>query len=89
MDHIIALLGENPILLLFLIAAIGYPLGQIKVKGASIGVAAVLFVGLFFGALDESIKLPEIIYRFGLVIFVYCIGLSSAPCFSLLFGRTV
>jgi putative transport protein len=77
----IHLFVENPVLLLFLVAAIGYPLGKIKIKGASLGVSAVLFVGLCFGALDVNIALPEIIYRFGLVIFVYSIGLTSAPMF--------
>ena len=81
MEIIIELLRNNPILLLFLVSAIGYPLGRIKVKGISLGVAAVLFVGLVFGALDPSLKLPEIIYKLGLVLFVYCIGLTSGPMF--------
>ena len=81
MHILIQLLIDNPILLLFLVAAIGYPLGRIKIRGASLGVSAVLFVGLCFGALHPDIKLPEIIYRFGLVIFVYSIGLTSAPMF--------
>jgi putative transport protein len=81
MEFIVELLQNNPILLLFLVSAIGYPLGRIKVKGISLGVAAVLFVGLIFGALDTSLKLPEIIYKLGLVLFVYCIGLSSGPMF--------
>ena len=81
MEFIIELLRNNPILLLFLVSAIGYPLGRIKIKGISLGVAAVLFVGLIFGAMDPSLKLPEIIYKLGLVLFVYCIGLSSAPMF--------
>ena len=46
MQSVIELLRENPLLLLFLVAAIGYPLGQIKIGGTRLGVAAVLFVGL-------------------------------------------
>jgi putative transport protein len=73
----VKLLVDNPLLLLFVVAAIGYPLGRIKVSGTSLGVAAVLFVGLAVGALDANLKLPEIIYQVGLVLFVYTIGLSS------------
>ena len=40
------ILIDNPLLLLFLVAAIGYPLGRLKICGSSLGVAAVLFVGL-------------------------------------------
>ncbi|GAP15558.1 predicted permease [Longilinea arvoryzae] len=75
------ILRDNPLLLLFLVAAIGYPLGRLKVGGASLGVAAVLFVGLAFGALDPDLKLPEVVYNLGLVLFVYTIGLSSGSIF--------
>jgi putative transport protein len=78
---LIETLIANPLLLLFLVAAIGYPLGLLRVGDSSLGVAAVLFVGLAFGALDQNLKLPEIIYQFGLVLFVYTIGLSSGPGF--------
>ncbi len=40
-----------------------------------------LFVGLFFGAIDSRLKLPDTIYLIGLVVFVYTIGLSSGPTF--------
>ncbi len=75
------LLLDNPLLLLFIVAAIGYPLGRVKIKGSSIGVAAVLFAGLAVGSLDKDLKLPEVLYQFGLVLFVYTIGLSSGPSF--------
>ncbi|HEX9016329.1 MAG TPA: TrkA C-terminal domain-containing protein, partial [Chloroflexota bacterium] len=77
----IQLLLDNPLLLLFLVAAIGYPLGHISVRGSSLGVAAVLFVGLGFGALHPDLKLPEVVYTLGLVLFVYTVGLSSGPGF--------
>jgi putative transport protein len=75
------LLRENKLLLLFLVAALGYLFGRIKVRGFSLGVAAVLFVGLGFGALDRELALPELVYQFGLVLFVYTLGLSSGPGF--------
>ena len=39
------------------------------------------FFGLVVGSLDESLRLPDIIYQFGLVLFVYCMGLSSSSMF--------
>lgn len=86
MQAFIQLLLNNPLLLLFVVAALGYFLGKIKIRGSSLGVAAVLFVGLAFGALHPDLKLPEIVYLLGLVLFVYTIGLSSGQAFSLHFG---
>lgn len=83
----IEILLENPLLLLFVVAAIGYPLGRVKIKGSSLGVAAVLFVGLAIGSLHPDMRLPEIVYLFGLVLFVYTIGLSSGPGFFASFRR--
>ena len=77
----IKLLVDNPLLLLFAVAALGYLLGRVKIAGSSLGVAAVLFVGLAFGALDPDIRLPELLYQLGLVLFVYTVGLSSGPNF--------
>ncbi len=77
----IEVLIENPLLLLFLIAAIGYPLGRIKLGKSGLGIAAVLFVGLAFGAMHPDLKLPEIVYQLGLVLFVYTIGLSNGSLF--------
>lgn len=75
------ILINNPILLLFLVASIGYLIGSIKVGGSSLGVAAVLFTGLAFGAIDERLHIPEILLLIGLAIFVYSLGLSSGPAF--------
>ncbi len=81
MDMVIQVLKDNPLLLLFVVAGIGYPLGQLKIGGTRLGVAAVLFVGLAVGALDPDLKLSEVVYSLGLVLFVYCIGLSSGSIF--------
>lgn len=83
----ITLLVDNPLLLLFIVSSLGYLIGQIKVQGSSLGAAAVLFVGLAFGALDEAIELPDIVFLLGLVIFVYTIGLTSGPGFFASFRR--
>ncbi len=83
----IAILSENPLLLLFIVAALGYGVGSISIGRSKLGVAAVLFVGLVFGALDESLNIPNIIFLLGLSIFVYTIGLSSGPGFFAAFER--
>ncbi len=83
----IQILIDNSLLLLFVVAAIGYPLGQIRLFGIKLGVAAVLFAGLAVGALNPNLQLPEIIYTLGLVLFVYTVGLSSGPGFFASLGR--
>ncbi len=81
MQALVHLLSENFLLLLFLVAGIGYLIGKIRIKGFSLGIAAVLFVGLAFGALAPNVELPEFCHLFGLVLFVYTIGISSGPGF--------
>lgn len=78
---------ENPILLLFIVVGIGYGVGSIKFRGSSLGVAAILFVGLLFGSLSPNLQIPSIITFIGLSIFVYAIGLGSGPVFFSLFRQ--
>lgn len=72
---------QNPLLLLFSVMALGYGVGEIKIRGFKLGVAAVLFVGLAFGAIDPLFSVPQLVIFLGLTIFVYTVGLSSAPAF--------
>ncbi|MFM9951073.1 MAG: aspartate:alanine exchanger family transporter [Saprospiraceae bacterium] len=72
---------ELALLYLFIVAALGSWIGNIKVKGSSLSVAAVLFVGLAAGAIRPDIQIPKIITLLGLAMFVYSIGLSSGPSF--------
>jgi putative transport protein len=78
---IVNLLADSPLLLLFIVLASGALLGKLRIAGIQIGIAAVLFTGLAFGSLSADIKLPAIIYEIGLVIFIYCIGISSGEQF--------
>ncbi|MBK8988866.1 MAG: transporter [Chloroflexi bacterium] len=80
-------LESNGLLLLFLVAALGYWLGQVNFWGNRLGVAAVLFVGLAFGALDRNLNIPDAYLNLGLVLFVYTIGLSNGPGFFAKFRR--
>jgi putative transport protein len=86
-QFIVEILIENPLLLLFLVTAIGYPLGRIRMMGSSLGVASVLFVGLAAGALHPDFELPEVIFLLGLSVFVYTIGISSGAGFFASFRR--
>lgn len=81
MQAIVNFFAENQLLLLFTVIGLGYLVGQIKVFGFSLGVSAVLFVGIAFGALDKRLGVPESMYIIGLVLFVYAIGLQSGPTF--------
>ncbi len=83
----ITILENNALLLLFLVAALGYWLGQVSFRGNRLGVAAVLFVGLAFGALDPDLNIPDAYLNLGLVLFVYTIGLSNGPGFFAKFQR--
>jgi putative transport protein len=78
---VLDLLAANPLLLLFAVIAVGYPIGRLAVRGVGLGVAAILFAGLAVGALDPRLRLPEVVHLLGLVLFVYSVGLSSGPGF--------
>ena len=69
----------EPILGLFVILAIGSWLGQISVKGISLGSAAVFFVALVFG--HFGFKSPPAVTELGLLLFVYAVGLQAGPLF--------
>ncbi len=64
---------------LFLIIAISYIIGKIKVKGVSLDVSAVIFVALAFG--HFGVSLPKIIQDIGLVLFIFTIGIQAGPGF--------
>lgn len=64
---------------LFLIVALGFLLGRIKIKGLSLDVSAVIFVALLFG--HYGIVIPKEIGNIGLVLFVFTIGIQAGPGF--------
>lgn len=51
MEYLKVLLEQNQLMSLFLVIAFGYWFGAINMRGFSLGVGAVLFVGLVIGAL--------------------------------------
>lgn len=71
------------------VVALGALLGKIKVKGISLGVTFVLFVGLLMGHLGVQIDPAALgfLKDFGLVLFVYAMGLQVGPSFFSTFRR--
>jgi putative transport protein len=71
------------VLIYGIVIAIGIWLGRLKIFGISLGVTWVLFVGLLFSYAGVSIN-PEVehfIKEFGLILFVYSLGLQVGPGF--------
>lgn len=64
---------------LFLIVALGFMLGRIKVKGLSLDVSAVIFIALLFG--HFGVVIPKELGNFGLVLFIFTIGIQAGPGF--------
>ena len=89
MDWFVDLLYTNKdgvahTMLMFCIAiAVGIPLGRIKVFGISLGITLVLFVGIVLGQLGFTVNdhVLHFVKEFGLILFVYTIGLQVGPGF--------
>ena len=71
------------VVILSLLCACGLALGKVKVLGVSLGVAFVFFLGILAGHLGLSIEPRMLQYaqNFGLVLFVYALGLQVGPGF--------
>jgi len=73
----------HAVLVIALVAAAGIGLGSIKVRGVGLGIAGVLFSGLVFGHFKITInhEVLEFCREFGLILFVYTVGLQVGPGF--------
>lgn len=73
----------HSVLILALVIATGVALGKIKIGGISLGITWILFAGIAFGhfgmGLDEN--LSRFVKEFGLILFVFSIGLQVGPGF--------
>src|SRR4051812_48639108 len=69
------IIGSQPILAVFLAIGVGYLVGQINLGGFSLGVGAVLFVGLAIGAFAPKASIVGPIGLTGLIMFLYGIGI--------------
>jgi len=87
MNWIIDLLWGNgvahTVLLLSFVIAMGIALGKIKIAGISLGMTMVLFVGIamaHFG-FKMNVEVLHFVREFGLILFVYAVGLQVGPGF--------
>ncbi|KGF34095.1 putative transporter [Hoylesella buccalis] len=94
MDWIIALFTNNEsvahiVLLYASVIAVGVLLGKVKIGGISLGVTFVLFAGIIAGHIGFTapVSLLTFIQDFGLILFVFCIGLQVGPGFFESFKR--
>ena len=71
------------IIVISLISAIGLMLGRIRVLGISLGITFVFFTGILAGHFGLTIDSQMLFYAetFGLVLFVYALGLQVGPGF--------
>jgi len=72
------------VIVLCLVAASGLALGSIRIRGFSLGIAGTLFAGLIFAHFGFNLEpsFRSFIQEFGLVLFVYTIGLQVGPGFA-------
>ncbi|MDR3402303.1 MAG: putative transporter [Chthoniobacter sp.] len=71
------------VLILSLIAVVGLALGSLRVRGIGLGTAGVLFAGIGFGHFGVAIdhQILDFVREFGLILFVFTIGLQLGPGF--------
>lgn len=87
MNWLFDLYRTNPtaqaIVIIALVCMIGMALGSIKFRGIGLGTAGVLFAGIVVGYFSKPVdhKTFEFVKEFGLILFVFCIGLQLGPGF--------
>lgn len=87
MDFLLSLLKgtgiATTILFISLTAFVGVLLGKITIKNVKLGVAGVLFSGLFFAHFGAKVDahVLHFVREFGLILFVYSIGVEVGPRF--------
>ncbi|HAM35110.1 MAG TPA: putative transporter [Elusimicrobia bacterium] len=71
------------IIIISLVAALGLAIGNIRCCKVNLGIAGVLFSGLLFGHLGITVsrEVLEFLREFGLILFVYTIGMQVGPGF--------
>lgn len=70
---------SNTMMMVFLIAIIGYAVGRIKVCGLDLGTAGILLVALVFG--HFGVEIPSVVREMGLILFVTSVGYIAGPKF--------
>src|SRR4030095_3489900 len=81
MDFIKTLLEQQPLMALFFTIAVGYLVGEINIKGFSLGVGAVLFVALGMGWFAPKAVPSAMVGTLGLALFLYGVGVQYGKQF--------
>jgi putative transport protein len=80
LERFAATLHAQPVLLLFLVIGLGYLIGNIRVRGISLGpVAGVLFAGLVLG--HYGYRLSPDAQALGFALFIFSVGYEAGPRF--------
>lgn len=82
-DTLFAPTAVQAVIVICLICALGLALGNIRFRGVSLGVTYVFFIGIWAGALGLQVDSQMLSYAesFGLILFVYTLGLQVGPGF--------
>ena len=80
-EFVRSLLEQQPLMALFLTIAIGYLVGEINIKGFSLGVGAVLFVALAMGWFAPKAVPAPMVGTLGLALFLYAVGVQYGKQF--------
>src|SRR4051812_49085900 len=87
MNWLLTLYESNPtaqaIIVVSLVCVAGMTLGNFKIRGIGLGTSGVLFAGILAGHFSQPIDhaILEFAKEFGLILFVFCIGLQLGPGF--------
>lgn len=81
LEFINTLLEQQPLMALFLTIAVGYLVGEINIKGFSLGVGAVLFVALGMGWFAPKSVPSAMVGTLGLALFLYGVGVQYGSQF--------
>jgi putative transport protein len=87
MNWLLDLYRTNPtveaIAMISLVCMAGMVLGSVKLRGVGLGTSGVLFAGILVGSISHPIDHSTLVFvkEFGLILFVFCIGLQLGPGF--------
>lgn len=81
--------AAHTVFVLSAVIILGVLIGRVGVKGISFGIGGVLFSGLLFGHFSMGInaEVLEFVREFGIILFVYSIGMQAGPAFLASFRR--
>ncbi|MEZ6069256.1 MAG: transporter [Pirellulales bacterium] len=71
--------AASEILTLFCVVGVGLALGRLSFRGISLGTSGVVFVAMVAG--HFGFEVPDLVGAVGIVLFMYCLGVSAGPNF--------